>query len=78
MKIRSESHLKRRPVSEPVFNHHAQGIAHNHMQGSSNCVECAGECKLTDPTQQAYTCLIRVLFEVEDHGGWKMERDLRK
>ena len=65
-------------ISQPVFNHHAQGIAHNHLQGSSNCVECAGPCRLTDPTQQAYTSLIRVLFEVEDHGGWKIPYRVEK
>ena len=70
--IMKRSRFHRGGISEPVFNHHAQGIAHNHMQGSSNCVECAGPCRLTDPTQAAYTGLIRVLFEVEDHekGLW--------
>ena len=58
--------MNRRKLSQMVFNHHAHGIAHNHMQGSANCVECCGQCQITDPTQQAYTCLIRLLFDLEE------------
>jgi len=64
------------------FDHKAIGIAHNHMQGSAHCVECGGACQITDPTQTAYTGLIRALFESEVWGNHKIpyqaERFLRE
>lgn len=54
------------------FDHKAVGIAHNHINGSANCVQCGGPCQITDPTQAAYTGLIRSLLEAEEHGGVKV------
>ena len=50
------------------FYHNAVGVAHNHIHGSANCVQCGGPCQITDPTQAAYTGLIRSLMEAEQYG----------
>jgi hypothetical protein len=47
------------------FDHHAVPVFHDHLEGSNHCVECAGPCTLTDPTQAAMTSLIRSLFDSE-------------
>lgn len=51
------------------FDHRAIGIAHNHIHGSANCFQCGGPCAITDPTQAAYTGLIRWLLESEPRYG---------
>jgi len=66
MKARAQNDLRR------GFDHAAIGVAHNHLQGSAHCVECLGPCQLTDPTQSAYTGLIRALLESEVYGHGKM------
>lgn len=35
---------------------------HDHFDGSAHCVECDGECRLTD-CPLAYTALVRFLFQ---------------
>jgi hypothetical protein len=56
--------VKKRNESYPyTFNHDSVPVFHNHFNGSARCVECAGPCKLTDPTQQALTCIVRTLWE---------------
>lgn len=56
-------------LSSVMFKHDSIGVAHDHMGGSGHCVECSGPCNISDPTQAAYTCLIRSLFESEQYNG---------
>ena len=41
---------------------------HDHFEGSFNCVECGGRCKLTG-SDLAYTALTRAIFEGEAFSG---------
>lgn len=54
------------------FPHDAVGIAHNHRHGSANCIQCDGPCRITEPTETAYTGLIRALLESEEYGYGKV------
>lgn len=57
-----------RQANPYTFDHKAIPVFHDHLEGSAHCIECQGPCRLTDPTQQALTSLVRALFEAEARG----------
>lgn len=65
--------LQRYQKTEPVplvwraGRYDEQATVHDHFDGSANCIECKGWCKLHG-TEMAYTALVRWLFKGEAPG----------
>lgn len=56
---------RNKPAYEPM------PIIHDHFDGSTNCVECGGDCQLFG-CDLAYSNLLRAMFEAEAYHGQKI------
>ena len=58
--------MKQRRNHQDVFDHQAQAVCHNHLNGSAHCLECGGPCVIRDATQAALTCIVRGIIAMAE------------